>query len=559
MKRLFVLVGFVAAVVAWTASPAWAHASLQGTEPASGTEFAISKPPKAVSITFNEPVTLPANAIQVLDHDGKAVNIGKPGFGADGRHVTATLPPLPKGTYVVSWRVVSDDSHPVQGAFTFGVGEAAGAVTAGAVTQTSRPVGVGFGIVRFVAYLSSLLLLGGIALARWSWRGAARRRDVRVLLWTALVVVSLTALAGIAFQGAYANGRGFGDILNGSAISDVLSTRFGAAWRDRALLAIALVPIMLTLAREIPRWARVALDVLFVAASVGIAATFAYAGHGATGRLTYVALPADMIHILAAAAWFGGLAVLALALHDPEQPEGAARATDRFSSVALPAITIVIISGTVQAWRQIETWPALWQTSYARLLIVKVLLVGGIVVVASASRDILRRHVAPAIRNVVGVGAAWAEAPSDDVRRLRDAVWVEVLLAIVVIGVTAGLVNTEPAREALAATPRTFSATVPADKVVFKVGVQPTVPGQNVIVIAVQTPDGKPAKVTGVTATLGLPGRVAPIPLTLAPTKDNKRFVASAAIPFAGTWTLVMRATRSQFDESAATTKIRFG
>jgi copper transport protein len=138
-------------------------------------------------------------------------------------------------------------------------------------------------------------------------------------------------------------------------------------------------------------------------------------------------------------------------------------------------------------------------------------------------------------------------------------VWVEVLLAIVVVAVTAGLVNTEPAREAFAATPRTFTATVPAGKVVFQVAAQPAVPGQNVIVIAVQTPDGKPARVTSVAATLGLPGRVAPIPLTLAPTKDNKRYVASAAIPFAGTWTLVMRATRSQFDEAAATTNIRFG
>src|SRR5262249_47258413 len=119
MKRLF-FVGFVAVVLVSAASPAFAHASLQGTTPTSGSEFPTAQPPKAITLTFNEPVTLPANAIQVLDRDGKAVEIAKLGFGADGRHVTATLPPLPKGTYVVSWRVVSDDSHPVQGAFTFG-------------------------------------------------------------------------------------------------------------------------------------------------------------------------------------------------------------------------------------------------------------------------------------------------------------------------------------------------------------------------------------------------------------------------------------------------------
>lgn len=559
MRRLLVLVALVAAVLAFGAAPAFAHASLEGTQPASGTEFPAGKPPKAVTITFNEPVTIPANAVQVLDKNGKAVEIAKPGFGADGRHVTVALPSLANGTYVVTWRVVSDDSHPVQGAFTFGVGEAAGTVAANAGTHNSRAVGVAFGAVRFFSYLASLVLLGGIALALWSWPGAARRRDVRVLLWIALTLVIVTALGGIAFQGAYANGTGFGSLFDRSAINDVLATRFGMAWRDRALLAIILAPVVLTLTREIPRWARIVRDVVFVFAAVAIAATFAYAGHGDTGRLTYVALPADMIHILAAAVWFGGLVVLGVGLRDARQPQGAARATDRFSAVALPAIGIVVVSGAIQAWRQIETWPALWQTPYARMLLVKTLLVGAIVVVASASRDILRRHVAPAIRDLVGVGAAWAEAPADDVRRLRDAVWVEVGLAIVVVAITAGLVNTEPAREAFAATPRTFVASVPADQVVFKVAAQPTIPGRNIIAIVVQTPAGKPARVTTVTATITLPGRVAPIPLTLAPTKDATRYVASIEIPFAGSWILTMRATRSKFDEAVATTKIRFG
>jgi nitrogen fixation protein FixH len=128
-----------------------------------------------------------------------------------------------------------------------------------------------------------------------------------------------------------------------------------------------------------------------------------------------------------------------------------------------------------------------------------------------------------------------------------------------VLGITAGLVNTEPAREAFAATPRTFRATVSADEVAFQVGVQPTVPGRNIVSIAVQTPDGKPVKVVSLTATMALPGQVAPIPLTLAPTKDGRRYVASVEIPFAGTWVLTMRAFRTAVEEFAASTNIRFG
>ena len=244
MKRFVVLVIAVAAVLVLGASPAFAHASLEGTDPPSGTEFPAGKPPKRITITLNESVNIPANAIQVLDRDGKAVEIGKPGFGEDGRHVTATLPALPKGTYVASWRVVSDDAHPVQGAFTFGVGEAAGAVTAGAGVQSSRALGVGFGVVRFLAYLASLVLLGGLAFVLWSWRGAARRRDVHAVLWAATVLMFLTALAGIAFEAAYANGRSFADLFERTAIDDVLGTRFGAALRDRALLALVILSLI---------------------------------------------------------------------------------------------------------------------------------------------------------------------------------------------------------------------------------------------------------------------------------------------------------------------------
>jgi len=61
------------------------------------------------------------------------------------------------------------------------------------------------------------------------------------------------------------------------------------------------------------------------------------------------------------------------------------------------------------------------------------------------------------------------------------------------------------------------------------------------------------------TATMALPGRVAPIPLTLAPTKDKTRYVSAVEIPFSGTWILTMRAFRTDVEEFAATANLRIG
>ena len=60
--------------------------------------------------------------------------------------------------------------------------------------------------------------------------------------------------------------------------------------------------------------------------------------------------------------------------------------------LALPAVALLVISGTLQGWRQIGTWSGLWHTSYGRLLIIKVLVVLAIVALASAARDALRER-----------------------------------------------------------------------------------------------------------------------------------------------------------------------
>ena len=157
-RRLLVAaVGALALVlVALLAAPASAHASLLSTDPSNGGVY--DTPPKAITLRFSEGVEVSDGGIRVYTADRDRVVTGKPEH-PNGQQsvVTSSLPKLDKGTYVVTWRVVSSDSHPIDGAYTFQVGSKATlsdknakgvAASLLATRGGSRTVGVVYGIDR---------------------------------------------------------------------------------------------------------------------------------------------------------------------------------------------------------------------------------------------------------------------------------------------------------------------------------------------------------------------------------------------------------------------------
>jgi methionine-rich copper-binding protein CopC len=117
MRRLLVIllcvVGFAGA--------AEAHARLESAVPAVG--GTVSTPPAQVAITFSEAVEPAFSVIEVTDSAGKRVDSGKPHTSPDsGRVLIVDLQPLTPGTYSVTWRATSVDTHKTQGNFTFNVG-----------------------------------------------------------------------------------------------------------------------------------------------------------------------------------------------------------------------------------------------------------------------------------------------------------------------------------------------------------------------------------------------------------------------------------------------------
>ena len=157
MRLLAKLVTLLIAV--GTSTAAWAHAALISVEPARGSMLASA--PKAVELRFNEAVT--PGAIQLIDGTGRARDDAR--VTTLGESISIAMPPdLPKGTAVVSYRVISQDGHPVAGSVIFSIGMPTG-------TQPPPNVDGGLNALIWLArvglYLGLFVGVGGVFFGRW--------------------------------------------------------------------------------------------------------------------------------------------------------------------------------------------------------------------------------------------------------------------------------------------------------------------------------------------------------------------------------------------------------
>ena len=118
-KRLLLQL-LLATAGAMPIAPAGAHAFLDHAVPAVGSVVHVS--PKELSLRFTQRLEPAFSKVRVLDRNGKQVDNGDARIdGADATLLRVSLPPLAPGTYRVTWRVLSIDTHVTEGDFTFDV------------------------------------------------------------------------------------------------------------------------------------------------------------------------------------------------------------------------------------------------------------------------------------------------------------------------------------------------------------------------------------------------------------------------------------------------------
>ncbi|MFJ2341970.1 copper resistance CopC/CopD family protein [Streptomyces antimycoticus] len=376
------------------ASSASAHAALTSTDPADGS--VVKTAPREVTLNFSEGVLLSGDSVRVLDPKGKRVDTGKTAH-VGGKSSTAAAglhSGLPDGTYTVAWKAVSEDSHPVSGAFTFSIG-APSKTTAKVPTgeASDSTVSTLYGIGRYAAYGGFAALVGGSVFAGFC-RSSRPVRKIAVGGWVTVFTASLLLLL---LRGPYTDGEGIGGILDLGRLGEVLSTKPGAALLSRLLLLGAAAVFLAVLFGSYTRRtgereadARRRQDLAFglgfggTVMAVGLSATWAMAEHASVGLQRQLAMPVDVIHLIAVGVWLGGLASLAVTLRAGE-PIGRA-AVRRFSRLAFGSVVALVVTGLYQSWRQVGSWGALTDTEYGRWLLVKVGLVAVLLAIAAISR-----------------------------------------------------------------------------------------------------------------------------------------------------------------------------
>jgi copper transport protein len=503
------------------ASPAAAHAELVSTAPANGAQ--LTRPPTEVRMTFTESVNLVDDGVRLVDHLGVTGPTPEP--TVDGRTVTWPMPAdLPEGHYVVTWRVLSKDGHPVSGAFSFGVGTIA---VPGSATSTGNGTSVNtvpsgstapwpVVVIRLAGYLAFALFVGVAAFVLLCAPSRSNDPTLQLLARGGLLGGAIAAVAAILVQGPYAAGVSMSRVFDMRLLQETLSSPFGTAmiWR------LGLYGVLGVLIWRLPRILTELGTWLVPAAVVATAATIAAAGHAAASGP--IDLLVDALHALTAAFWVGGLVALA-GLGRSVEP----RVLHRFSTLAMVSVLTLVVTGALNSLRHLTAVEQLWLTRYGLTLVIKLSLVAVTLAVAAVSRWRLRQKRVP-------------------LRTVR----IEAALTTAVLAVTAVLSMTAPPPQASATSGHTDHSAGPGaanDTVQMSLGDQgeatltvlpATTNGSHLHVFLTDT-NGQPLSATRVALKVANPARdIAPIPVPM--TMRDGVWVASYRFPLPGTWKTIL-------------------
>ena len=449
MRRALALCGALALLLPGSAL---AHAVVEDTTPPRGA--ALERAPKRVEIRFSEAVETRFGALRVYAADGRRVDRGDLQRPSASRVAVPLRADPPDGPYTATFRVISADSHPVAGGFVFTVGRSGGRAatsvdelidTGGSGTATS----IVFGAARAVAYAATALLMGGAIFVLAVWLPALRAQSPgesvaaafgqrgRSVTLLAAVAGAVGTAVGIVCQGATAAGISLWSALDLSVIADVLATRFGTMWGIR-LAAFVVLALLVAAGRVRPR----AVLALAAGALAALVITPGLAGHpGAQDSALLV--PMDSLHVLAMSTWVGGIALLLTALPgatrelEPGERSGLLSAVlDRFSTLALAAVAVLVATGIVQSVVQLESLSDLTDTAFGRAVAIKSVLLLVLVGIGAFNR----RRALPGVRRAAADGVA----PGGAGVSIRRALRAELVLMAAVLVVAAALVSYPP-------------------------------------------------------------------------------------------------------------------
>ena len=579
LRRTHLLVPLLACAALLACAPAaLAHAQLLGTSPLTGA--VVPRQPQEVIFKFNQSVGGTLGAVRVYDAQGEEVDdldVSHP-EGQEHWMGVGLKPGLPDGTYTATYRVISADTHIVYGGLVFSIGHAGPApkvTVAGLIgrDESGEVTKVAFGAVRDLDYVSLALFIGGLAFLALAWlgglaavagepeqrwRAAARAfaKRLRRLLLAAVALGFVVSVLGILLQGASAAGVSLRSSLKGVVIENTLHSRFGEVWGARAIDWLALGVLLLASGvprgdERPPRWV---LGLLGVGCAY-LAITPALAGHASIQSPAAVFFPSDVVHVLGASVWVGGIACLLGALPAATRELRPADRTRlllavlaRFSPLALASVIAIAITGVVQAYIDVRSVEGLLHTTYGALILIKVALLGALIGLGWVNRE----RVIPALEQIVQAGGPPGRTGALARRTMRG----ELALMLTVLGVTAALVSYAPPIDAASGP---FATNTTLGPIELEMTVEPARVGLNTVhLYLIDAQDG--AQYTGtkeLTATASLPAKgIGPLALHPTLAGPGHYILSSAVLSPGGTWQIQITDRVSEFEQYSRTVSV---
>ncbi len=447
-----------AAFAAFLALPsaASAHAYLVKTVPVASQ--VLNAPPPNIQLTYDEAVEPRFAVISVTNAAGHQETTGAPRRAPVNPDtlVVPLRPHLPEGWYLIYWRAISVDGHPVQGAFTYAVGPDPGPAPQFKVPNVSATAtSPQLLITRWLMFVSVMVAIGLFVLRLLIARPIVRRVEGVSLraVSIALVAASVVGLIAIPLYLDFATAN---DSLRSVFDVGALVPLFSVTAFGRAMLKLELCFALFTLAVWVSLWvdrperahrSLAELAAIFGAllAAAAVLVVPGAAGHAAQTSPRGLTLLFDWFHLAAGSIWLGGLiGLLVLWFTVPARVRVAALsvAVPRFSNVALCSVLVLAGSGIGEAVDHLPAIDALWLTGYGEAILVKTgLLIGALLI---ASGNLLRSRpglIAARVRPELGEPAA---------RLLRGLIGGEVVVVTGVVFAAAVLSSLAPPPPAFA-------------------------------------------------------------------------------------------------------------
>jgi copper transport protein len=380
-------------------STAAAHAYLVKTVPAAS--VVLNSPPASVQLTYDEAVEPRFAIISVTNPAGKQETTA-PVSRSPGNPDTLVVPlrpHLPEGWYLIFWRAISVDGHPVSGAFTYAVGPNPGPAPQFRIPNVSATATTPqLLIARWVMFISIMGAIGLLVFRLLIVRPLARRVEGVGLrqLSTAFVVATVVGLIAIPVYLDFSTANdSLRSVFDLSALVPLYRvTAFGRALCDLelcfALFSVAGWTCLWVDRPDRPRRSVAELGALCGAlgAAAAVLVIPGTAGHAAQTSPRGLTLSFDWLHLVTGSVWLGGLVgllVLWVSLPAERRVAALSLAVPRFSNVAFVSVLLLGATGIGEAIEHMPAVNALWETGYGQAILVKTGLLGGAMLIASGN------------------------------------------------------------------------------------------------------------------------------------------------------------------------------